>query len=214
MPSSQSATRSSRSTRKTSRAAKPLDAVALLKADHRQVEEWFGQFEKSRSDDRKQKLAQQICGALRIHTTIEEEIFYPAFLQATQDQDMHHEAEVEHEGAKHLIEQIESSGPEDEYFDSKVKVLSELIKHHVKEEEQPGGMFAEAKKSDMDLQSLGEEMKSRKDELQGSPESGGAPAKSGDDTDADDGDADEDEEDDEDEDDDDGDDDEEDRKTR
>ena len=144
---------------------KTQDAIALLKADHRQVEEWFEQFEKARDDNRKQKLATQICDALKVHTTIEEEIFYPAFLEATGDTDMHHEAEIEHNGAKNLIGEIEASSPDDEYFDSKVKVLSEMIKHHVKEEEQPDGMFAKAKKSDMDLEELGREMQERKMQL-------------------------------------------------
>lgn len=143
------------------------DAIALLKSDHRQVEEWFEQFEKTKSDERKGKLAQQICGALKVHTTIEEEIFYPAFLEATEDKDLHHEAEVEHDGAKKLIAQIEATGPDDEYYDARVKVLSEMIKHHVKEEEQPDGMFAEARKSDMDLVQLGEQMASRKAQLEG-----------------------------------------------
>jgi hemerythrin superfamily protein len=142
------------------------DAIALLKADHRQVEEWFEQFEKTRDDDRKLTLATKICSALKVHTTIEEEIFYPAFLAATEDKDMHHEAEVEHAGAKNLIAQIEASSPDDDYYDAKVKVLSEMIKHHVKEEEQPGGMFAEARDSDMDLKALGEEMAARKTELE------------------------------------------------
>jgi hemerythrin superfamily protein len=141
------------------------DAIALLKADHRQVEGWFGQFEKSRSDDRKQELATKICNALRVHTTIEEEIFYPAFLEATEEEDLHHEAEVEHDGAKKLIAEIEASGPGDEYYDAKVTVLSEMIKHHVKEEEQRDGMFAKARQSEMDLQALGERLQARKDEL-------------------------------------------------
>jgi hypothetical protein len=101
-----------------------------------------------------------------VHTTIEEEIFYPAFIEATGDKDMHHEAVVEHAGAKQLIAQIQSMSPSDEYFDAKVTVLSEMIKHHVKEEEQPGGMFAEAKKSDMDLVALGGQMLARKQQLQ------------------------------------------------
>src|SRR5689334_6125151 len=84
------------------------DAIALLKADHRQVEEWFAQFEKARDDERKQELAKKICNALKVHTTIEEEIFYPAFLEATDDVDIHHEAELEHEGAKNLIAKIEA----------------------------------------------------------------------------------------------------------
>src|SRR6202012_5520525 len=82
------------------RSAQAPDAVALLKADHRQVEGWFAQFGKSRSNTRRQQLADQICAALRVHTEIEEEIFYPAFLKATADKDMHHEAVVEHAGAK------------------------------------------------------------------------------------------------------------------
>jgi hemerythrin superfamily protein len=147
------------------KAAPTRDAIALLKADHRQVAEWFDEFEGARSADKKQKLASQICGALRVHTAIEEEIFYPAFIQATKDKDIHHEAIVEHAGAKDLISQIEESGPTDDYFDSKVKVLSEMIKHHVKEEEQPGGMFAEAKASKMDLEELGGELLRRKAEL-------------------------------------------------
>ena len=153
-------------------AAKARDAIAVLKADHRQVEGWFGQFEKARSASIKQQLATKICNALRAHTTIEEEIFYPAFLEATEEKDLHHEAEVEHEGAKRLIAEIEAAGAGDEYFDAKVTVLSEMIKHHVKEEEQRGGMFAEARSSDMDLDALGERLQRRKKELMDELESG------------------------------------------
>ena len=149
-----------------SRQRKPVDAVALLKADHRQVEGWFEQFGKSRSASKKRQLASDICAALTIHTHIEEEIFYPAFLEATKDKDMHHEAMVEHEGAKRLIAELQNMSPEDDYFEARVTVLSEMIKHHVKEEEQPGGMFAEAKKAKMDLKRLGEQMSQRKIELQ------------------------------------------------
>ena len=141
------------------------DAISLLKADHRQVEGWFKDFEKTRSDSRKATLAEKICAALTVHTEIEEEIFYPAFFEATEDKDMHHEAIVEHAGAKKLIAEIKASAPSDDYFDSKVKVLSEMIKHHVKEEEQRGGMFAEAKQSDMDLMALGRQLRARKQEL-------------------------------------------------
>jgi len=147
-----------------------LDAIALLKADHRQVEEWFSQFEKARSASKKQELAATICDALTVHTAIEEEIFYPAFFKATGDKDMHHEAIVEHAGAKRLIADIRTMAASDDYFDARVHVLSEMIKHHVKEEEQPGGMFAEARKSAMDLRALGERLKARKDDLQASAE--------------------------------------------
>jgi hemerythrin superfamily protein len=155
--------------RKTAR-PKRNDAISLLKADHRQVEEWFEQFEKAREDDRKQSLASNICNALTVHATIEEEIFYPAFLAATDDTEIHHEAEIEHKNAKLLIAEIEASGPDDEYFDAKVSVLSEMIKHHVKEEEGPGGMFSKARDSDMDLQELGEQLAARKAELEGEDE--------------------------------------------
>ena len=142
------------------------DAIALLKAEHRQVEEYFEQFEKARDTERKRELAARICNALRVHTTIEEEIFYPAFLEASDDIDIHHEAEIEHEGAKNLIARIEGSSPEDDYFEPTVRVLSEMIKHHVKEEEKTGGMFSVAREAKMDLVSLGEELAARKAELE------------------------------------------------
>ncbi len=152
--------------RKKSAGSGQTDAISLLKGDHRQVEEWFAQFKKTNSTSRKQQLAARICDALTVHTTIEEEIFYPAFLEATGDTDMHHEAIVEHDGAKKLIAEIQEMSAEDDYFDAKVIVLSEMIKHHVNEEEQRGGMFAEAKKSDLDLKALGRALLARKKELQ------------------------------------------------
>jgi hemerythrin superfamily protein len=88
--------RTASSTASTRRSAS--DAITLLKADHREVEALFGQFEKTRSPQRKQELATAICKALRVHTTIEEEIFYPAFFEATEDKQIHHEAIVEHDG--------------------------------------------------------------------------------------------------------------------
>ncbi|MBV8805054.1 MAG: hemerythrin domain-containing protein [Sinobacteraceae bacterium] len=146
-------------------AAKRPDAIALLTADHRQVEEWFEQFSSTGSEERKQRLVVQICRALKVHTQIEEEIFYPAFLEATGEEDVHHEAEIEHEGAKRLIADIEGSGPDDDYYDARVTVLSEMIKHHVNEEEKRGGMFAKARKANMDLAALGQQLETRKSEL-------------------------------------------------
>jgi hemerythrin superfamily protein len=148
----------------TSRAARP-DAIKLLKDDHRQVETWFDEFEDTNSASKKNKLATQICLALRVHTQIEEEIFYPACREAGIEDDMMDEADVEHDGAKKLIAEIEAGKPGDDHWDAKVKVLSEMIKHHVKEEEQRGGMFAKAKQADLDPKELGAEMKARKDEL-------------------------------------------------
>lgn len=151
--------------RRTSARKPAPDAIKLLKDDHRQVEDWFEQFEKTNSGSKKQKLADQICLALRVHTQIEEEIFYPACREAGVEEDMMDEADVEHNGAKRLIEDIEAGKAGDDHWDAKVKVLSEMIKHHVKEEEQRDGMFAKAKKADLDLDALGEELKVRKDEL-------------------------------------------------
>lgn len=153
-----------RKTKAAGRASGP-DAIKLLKDDHEQVETWFDEFEETNSGSKKQKLANQICLALRVHTQIEEEIFYPACREAGIEEDMMDEADVEHDGAKKLIEEIEAGKAGDDHWDAKVKVLGEMIKHHVKEEEQRGGMFAKAKQADLDLKELGAEMKMRKDEL-------------------------------------------------
>ena len=164
---SQSESRAKSSARKgasKSSSAGP-DAIKLLKDDHRQVEDWFEQFEGANSDSKKQKLAAQICAALTVHTQIEEEVFYPACREAGIEDDMMDEADVEHDGAKKLIAEIEAGKPGDDHWDAKVKVLGEMIKHHVKEEEQRGGMFANAKQADLDLKGLGAEMKARKDQL-------------------------------------------------
>jgi hemerythrin superfamily protein len=142
------------------------DAVALIKEDHRKVEKLFEQFEKARDQERKKDLARQVCTQLTIHAMIEEEIFYPACQGKIEDEDVLDEAYVEHDGAKVLIAEIEAGGPDDEFYDAKVKVLSEMIKHHVKEEEKPGGMFSEARKSNMDLEHVGQRLKARKGELE------------------------------------------------
>ena len=154
----------------------PADAIALLKSDHRKVEGLFERFEKARDSASKQKLAQEICTELTVHATIEEEIFYPACKEAVED-DLEHEAYVEHDGAKVLIAEIAQGNPDDEFYDAKVKVLSEMIKHHVKEEEKPGeGFFAQARKGDVDMDSLGERLQARKDQLLTSIKQGGLPA--------------------------------------
>ncbi|MEI9851828.1 MAG: hemerythrin domain-containing protein [Sphingomonas sp.] len=151
------------------------DAIALLKADHRKVEALFEQFEKATAASAKQKLAHQICTELKVHTSIEEEIFYPAFRGKIED-DTLDEAYVEHDGAKMLVNEIEAGNPEDEFYDAKVHVLSEEIKHHVHEEEMPSeGMFAQCRKTDVDLVALGEAMLARKLELTAQAEAGGLP---------------------------------------
>ena len=156
--------------------SKPMDAVALLKADHRKVEDLFAKFENASGKSAKQKLAHEICTELKVHAQIEEEIFYPA-CEGKIEEDLLKEAYVEHDGAKVLINQIEAGGPEDDFYDAKVKVLSEMIEHHVKEEEQRlEGMFAQARKAGLDMDELGEELAARKAELMAEAKSkGGLP---------------------------------------
>lgn len=144
--------------------AKFTDAIALLKADHRNVEALFDKFESARSD-RKQALALQICNELKIHTIIEEEIFYPA-LKGKIEEETYTEAYVEHDAAKLLINDIMVTSPEDEFFEAKVKVLSEEIKHHVHEEEaRSEGMFSQAREAGLDMVALRDAMLARKQEL-------------------------------------------------
>jgi hypothetical protein len=126
-----------------------------LKDDHRRVEELFAEFEKAKGDGRKKKLAEQICGELIVHTKLEEEIFYPACEGKVEEDDLK-EAYVEHDSAKVLIAEISKGGPDDEYYDAKVKVLKEEIEHHVGEEERwLTGIFSQAKRHGVDMDALG-----------------------------------------------------------
>ena len=151
------------------------DAIALLKEDHRKVEELFEQFEKAKGDGRKEKLALEICKELTIHTIIEEEIFYPA-VEGKVDEDLLKESFVEHDAAKVLIAEIEAGGPDDQFYDAKVKVLQEMIEHHVEEEEKRvEGMFSQARKAGLDMDSLGERMAEEKERLMASYKAGGTP---------------------------------------
>jgi hemerythrin superfamily protein len=141
------------------------DAIALLKQDHRTVEELFEKFEKATGDGRKQAIAEEICLDLSVHAQIEEEIFYPA-CEGKVDEDLLKESYVEHDGAKLLIAEILAGGPDDEFYDAKVKVLSEEIEHHVEEEEKRmEGLFAQARKAGLDMDALGEQLAARKQEL-------------------------------------------------
>ena len=151
------------------RVAKGPDAIVLLKEDHKRVSALFAQYQKLMNNDgadsAKQKLAGQICGELKVHTTIEEELFYPAARAALNEKgsDLLDEATVEHASAKDLIAQLESASPADDLYDAKVTVLGEYIKHHVKEEQDE--MFPKCRKAKMDLRGLGARMATRKAEL-------------------------------------------------
>ena len=151
------------------------DAIALLKADHRKVEELFAKFESAKGDGEKRRIAEQICMELTIHTKIEEDIFYPA-CEGAVEEDLLKEAYVEHDGAKVLIAEIEAGGPDDEFYDAKVKVLSEMIEHHVGEEEQRvEGMFSQARKAGLDMDALGEQLAAEKAQLMASYKASGLP---------------------------------------
>jgi hypothetical protein len=152
------------------------DAIALLKQDHRTVEELFAKFEKASGDGRKQSIAEEICLELSVHAQIEEEIFYPA-CEGKVDEDLLKESYVEHDGAKVLIAEIIAGGPDDEFYDAKVKVLSEEIEHHVEEEEKRmEGLFAQARKAGLDMDALGQELAARKQQLTEQFKASGIPA--------------------------------------
>lgn len=156
-----------RKIQKTSRnSPSSKDAIALLKADHAAVTELFAKYEAAKREDQKNSIAQKICNELKVHATIEEEIFYPELRAAKQDQDvdsMLNEADVEHDGAKKLIAEIEASDASDDMFDAQIKVLSEYIKHHVKEEQSE--IFPEARSAGLDLKEMGMRLAKRKMEL-------------------------------------------------
>ena len=136
------------------------DAIRLLRADHRKVQDLFDRFKKSRNQAKRGGLAAQICAELKVHAQIEEEIFYPAAREALADEDLIDEAAIEHASAKELIAQIEQAHPGDELFDAKVTVLGEYIKHHVKEEQNE--IFPRLKKTKIDLKEIGRQLAERK----------------------------------------------------
>ena len=155
--------------------ADKLNAIQLLVQDHREVEALFEKFENASGDGKKEKIAKAICTELKIHAMIEEEIFYPALRGKIDDDDID-EAYVEHDGAKVMINDIEAGSPDDHFYDAKVKVLQEEIEHHIKEEEKErDNIFTQARKTDVDLDALGEQMAARKAELMQIAETQGLP---------------------------------------
>jgi hemerythrin superfamily protein len=141
------------------------DAIALLKADHRTVEELFEKFEKTNSKDRKLKLVKSICEELTLHAELEENFFYPPVRETLKkDGDLLDEAQVEHNSLKWLIAQLEAEGPDSDLYDAKVTVLKEYVQHHVKEEEKQ--LFPKVKKIPLDLGELGSVLLDEKQKLQ------------------------------------------------
>jgi len=147
------------------------NAVEILKQDHDEVEKLFDQYEDAKDENNaelKAEIVAAVCKALTIHAQIEEELFYPALRRQEEDaSDLVDEAAVEHQTLKNLVAELRDATPGDDLYDAKVKVLSEYVKHHVKEEE--GEMFPMARKADMDLDALGKKLRERKGELESAP---------------------------------------------
>lgn len=148
----------------TTKSKPAREATALLRADHKHVSDLFSQYEKARSPSKKSALAADICKELTVHAKIEDEIFYPAVKKALKDHELVPEATVEHATMKNLIAQLENGAtPDGEMFDAKMTVLSEYVKHHVKEEQNE--MFPKARATKLDMKELGAQLAARKEQL-------------------------------------------------
>ncbi len=163
MATSQSKSTGSTAAKKKSASRSKPKALAMLEKDHREVEGLFADFEKQEDEAKKAEIVQTICMELKVHAQIEEELLYPMAQEEIDDDDLVHEALVEHHTAKQLIKEIETARSSDSLYDARVKVLGEYVKHHVKEEE--GELFPALKKADVDLDELGEKLMARKTEL-------------------------------------------------
>lgn len=147
-----------------SRTKTSIDAIDLLKQDHERVEKAFKEFEKMDRQDAEacRRLIERVCGELSVHTTLEEEIFYPAVRETIDDEDLMNEAAVEHETARMLIEQLQNMGPDDPNYFATFTVLGEYVRHHIKEEQNE--MFPAARKSGIDLAALGDRLRAHREE--------------------------------------------------
>ncbi|PYQ47592.1 MAG: hemerythrin [Acidobacteria bacterium] len=157
------------------------DAIALLKEDHKKVKALLSSLEKTteRGADRRVKLLQQIEAEIKVHATVEEEIFYPAFRDAVrkkEDRELYQEALEEHHVVDLVLPEVKESDPAGEVFAAKAKVLKELIEHHAEEEEKV--MFKKARQAMErdELRELGARIQERKKQLRsmGSPRLGQA----------------------------------------
>lgn len=156
--------RSQSASRKNETRAESMNAFDLLERDHHEVEEWFDEYDELEDDDdRKSELAEKICLALKVHAQIEEEIFYPQARKATEDNDLLDEAVVEHATVKNLIAEIEAMEVGDDLYDAKIRVLGEMVKQHIKEEEDE--LFPEVQSAKLDIDAIGKELAERKEEL-------------------------------------------------
>jgi hemerythrin-like domain-containing protein len=146
-----------------------VDAVKLLKDDHKKVKDLFRQFEKARTADRKKKIAEEAMHELEIHAEVEEEIFYPA-AKAKADKEgkeLVAEAVEEHHVVKMLIGELQAMPEVNEQYEAKFTVLIENVEHHIEEEEKE--MLPDAKKTlGKETETLGDQMQARKEQLMAS----------------------------------------------
>jgi len=143
---------------------KTTNAIALLKEDHEKVKELFDKFEEANGSATKAKIVADAVKELKIHATVEEELFYPALRQKMDDEEgILEEADEEHHVAKVLIAELETMRGDEDHWEAKFTVLAESVRHHIKEEE--GQMFKEAKKTDIDFEVLGSQMAHLKQKL-------------------------------------------------
>ena len=145
------------------KSASGQNAMALLKADHQKVKELFDKFESARASS-KAKIVADAVKELKVHATVEEELFYPTLRQEIEDEEgIMDEADEEHHIAKVLIAELEAMSGDEDHWEAKFKVLAESVRHHIKEEE--GQMFKKARESDIDFGALGEQMAQLKKRL-------------------------------------------------
>ena len=140
----------------TSKRTTRQTAFTLLKADHDNVKKLFSRFEKANPDEKKE-IASEALEELKVHAAVEEQLFYPALRQEMDDEEgLMEEADEEHHVAKFLIAELEQMQGDEDHWEAKFKVLAENVRHHIKEEE--GEIFPQARKTDIDFVTLGEQM--------------------------------------------------------
>src|SRR5947209_6124889 len=137
-------------------------AVAMLKEDHERVQVLFDQFEATKSRMAKRKIVRAALAELKIHTALEEELFYPSVRPAVGKQLMN-EADEEHHVAKLLIAELDRMDGSESHFDAKFLVLAENVRHHIREEE--GEMLPKARAAKLDFEALAAKMTRRKERL-------------------------------------------------
>jgi hemerythrin superfamily protein len=143
------------------------DALSLLKIDHDEMSDLFDRYEAlvagDASNEERRNLAEEICTQLTVHAAIEEEIFYPALRDATEEDDQVDDALAEHDAVKEIVANIEAGDPAEPMYDEMIGTLAELVAAHVQEEETR--LFDLARMSSLDLEDLGAQMSARQEVL-------------------------------------------------